>query len=126
MNDIPACYVKSNAIIIIITSALGSQSTIGVQEWAECSLGFQSKTTISHLLRAIFEKIRRTVVQAHHSASSRHTIRWSLLAASMAEHNRPASTKPDDSPVCAIEASTRRCRWAPEPGTVSVVVSLCV
>ena len=49
------------------------------------------------------------------------------LAASTAEHNRPAGTEPDDSPVCAIAASKRHCRWAPEPGTVSVgIISRCV
>lgn len=72
------------------------------------------------------EKTQQTVVQAHRSASSRHTTRWSLLAASTAEHNRPGGTESDDSQVCGIAASKRHCRWAPEPGTVSVVVSLCV
>ena len=50
----------------------------------------------------------------------------SLLAANTGEHNKPAGTKPDDSLVCALATSKRRCRWAPVPGTVSRVVSVCV
>ena len=48
----------------------------------------------------------------------------SLLAASIAEHSRPAGTKSDGSLVCVIAVWRRRCRWALGPDTVSLAVSL--
>lgn len=124
MKNIPTCYAETIPTIII-TSALGSQSTIRVQERPKGSLSFQSSTSLSHRSPAIPKKEERTVAPAHHSASSRHTTPWTLLAASIVEHSRPAGTKSDGSLVCAIAASTRRCRWALGPGTVSLVVSVC-
>ena len=59
MNKIaPPRYVNRTPIIIV-TSALGPQSTVWIQEWPQCSLSFQSDSRVSHPLPAISEKTQQ-------------------------------------------------------------------